>query len=1082
MKVDYQERELRGVKRTICIGLGGTGRNVLMQLRRLIVDRYGKLDQLPIVSFVHLDTDKAAFQISGLRTGNTYHGEDISLRDSEKVSATMSAKEVTNFVQGLERRSQSDRPSPYDHIGRWFPPQLMRNLKAIEEGAKGIRPVGRLAFFHNYPQFRTAVMAAENRTRGYEATLLQKGLRVEPGLNIFVITSLCGGTGSGMFLDVAYSLRKVYGAQGAQILGYLVISPELYGNTPGQNVNTYAALKELNYYTTPGTKFEAVYEQQNLTLVQEPRPPFDYTYLVSSQTAGDYAILEQRKLCNVIAHKIALDFSGEIAPVVSGMRDNFLTHLIQLDRHRRPNSQRYLTFGLAAVYFPRDRITHITLNRISQQLINFWLNGKGQSPDLKLLLEQFLVNYRWQNRLEQRNGLTLRLAESVQEANRPFSEALKNWRNKLERTINECKNQSDRFSLCQQLPREFRQQFRTVQPGETESIRGIWLTRLKQAQPKLTELLKQNIREFLENLLTPSNGNFSVRNVRGWLEALLTELNVEQRDLGERIKNLGSFYTSEQLEKRWRDTEETIREIEQQFQLFGVRKNAQVQSEAQRSLQRVCELIQHNFNLAASQEILALITELQRYVQDLSTQVTSFSRTLDNLLSDGQREEVELRQLNFDEMSGEAIFNDADITRCYETLLPEQELRERLIFTSSEIVSSLTQGQSLAYFIERDRITEQELQSQVYSTIDRLYTHRSSNIVDSVIKRFLENYSASQRSTRLSQIMQEATPLLRLNKSDPYFTDDLQKSARIIGFKDTDEPEVKQFKDLLRKDLGIPDTQLKPTQTEEEILIVTEYAAFPLRLIDGLEEMRKHYEQICNFFTRNLSSFFPHNDYQISWSDIIPPDIQLMEQIEDIFYPCLALDLLGKNPETQQITVRYHDSNRGYEKTINLSPIWNQALEQLAIAPDVRQTLASQLNAEIEKIKRQPNLWNSYYIPKLQRFVQEIDNLPEADPNHLYKEMITGKPATPELPGEEGAIVRFRRRIERELAANQLPEQASPALTSEIIDAEYENQVSDRKSFEEDLVQQLERLVQLRQGGYLTEEQFNKFKQRLLDS
>ena len=29
------------VTRTVCVGLGGTGRDVLMCLRRLIVDRYG---------------------------------------------------------------------------------------------------------------------------------------------------------------------------------------------------------------------------------------------------------------------------------------------------------------------------------------------------------------------------------------------------------------------------------------------------------------------------------------------------------------------------------------------------------------------------------------------------------------------------------------------------------------------------------------------------------------------------------------------------------------------------------------------------------------------------------------------------------------------------------------------------------------------------------------------------------------------------------------------------------------------------------------------------------------------------------
>ena len=250
-----KERNLRGVKRTICIGLGGTGKNVLMQLRRLIVDRYGDLNELPIISFVHIDTDKSASQNSGLRTGNTYHGVSLSFRDAEKVSATMSSKEVTNFVQGLERRNKSDRPSPYDHIGRWFPPQLLSNIKAVEEGAKGIRPVGRLAFFHNYSQIRKAIETAEKRTRGHEANLLQKGLYLEPGLNIFVIGSLCGGTGSGMALDTAYSLRKDYGDQGAQLFGYLVISPELYGNNASQSANTYAALKELNHYTTPGSQF-----------------------------------------------------------------------------------------------------------------------------------------------------------------------------------------------------------------------------------------------------------------------------------------------------------------------------------------------------------------------------------------------------------------------------------------------------------------------------------------------------------------------------------------------------------------------------------------------------------------------------------------------------------------------------------------------------------------------------------------------------------------------------------------------------------------------------------------------------------
>lgn len=376
------ERQSQGIQRTICIGLGGTGRDVLMRIRRLIVDRYKDLSNLPVVSFVHVDTDKEATQAVSLRAGNIYQGVALGLQEAEKVNATITATEISALIQGLEQcRSNRNQPSPYEHIAQWFPPQLLRNIKAIEQGAKGIRPVGRLAFFHNYLKIKNAIEVAEQRTRGHEQALLQNfGLIVDPGLNIFVVGSLCGGTGSGTFLDMAYSLRKAY--PGVHIIGYLVISPELYGNTPNMCANTYAALMELDYYSSPGTQFDACYDQRYLTIVQEKRPAFDYTYLVSKYTEnGNYSIDKQRKLCNVIAHKIALDFSGELAPSVKGMRDNFAQHMIQEDDHPRPNSQWYLTFGLAAIYFPRDRISQITVARITLKLVAFWLQGEGQSPD-----------------------------------------------------------------------------------------------------------------------------------------------------------------------------------------------------------------------------------------------------------------------------------------------------------------------------------------------------------------------------------------------------------------------------------------------------------------------------------------------------------------------------------------------------------------------------------------------------------------------------------------------------------------------------------------------------------------------------
>ncbi|MFM6815127.1 MAG: tubulin-like doman-containing protein, partial [Dolichospermum sp.] len=110
------ETQSRGINRTICIGLGGTGRDVLMRIRRLIVDRYGHLNNLPIVSFVHIDTDKAATQVTGIKTGSNYHGVDLSFKEAEKVGATMSSRDVTRLVEELERSSEYSNYGPYEHI------------------------------------------------------------------------------------------------------------------------------------------------------------------------------------------------------------------------------------------------------------------------------------------------------------------------------------------------------------------------------------------------------------------------------------------------------------------------------------------------------------------------------------------------------------------------------------------------------------------------------------------------------------------------------------------------------------------------------------------------------------------------------------------------------------------------------------------------------------------------------------------------------------------------------------------------------------------------------------------------------
>lgn len=1010
---DHMDRQYRGITRTVCIGLGGTGRDVLMRLRRLIVDKYGKLDNLPIVSFVHIDTDGGASKVTGLSTGSSYQGEDISFRDSERVSAQISAAEVDDFIRAAGHHSGS-QPGPYSHITQWFPPELLRNIRAIDQGAKGIRPVGRLAFFWNYRKIHTTIESAIQRTQGNETRLTQQqGLIVDPGLNIFVVGSLCGGTGSGMFLDTAYSLRNTYAD--VKVNGYLVISPELYGNHPSMCANTYAALMELDYYSRNSTKFEACFDQQLLKIVREQRPPFDFIYLVSNHTEQNkYSIHDQGKLCNVIAHKIALDFISELAPPAKSNRDNFLLRMVDMDQHPRRNCQRYLTFGMSAIYFPRERIAALAANRIKGKLLHFWLQGIGQSPEAQRLLEQFLMECRWHTSLEKKDGIINKLEATGVEANKPFRTLLNACHTKLDAAIDQCKNKEERTQVRQLLLRELREQFRKTLPGDTEATRGAWLTKLQQNRNQITQQFSQDVDQFLVKLLVPHESNFSIQNARNWLDSLQTELDRYQYALEERQRSF-SLKTLEEQEKHWKQLEQLVADHEQGFRLYG--KNSQIQDDLRQALRATEKAIQNNFDLAIALEALAVVGALQQRVQQLNMELTALYNQVSGLGKIYEREQEALQQLNLNEMSGLAIFAEEDIDRCAEVLLPFEDRQAQLVQMTNQVQTLGSRSLSLAGLIGSGQVSQTQLKQDIDVVLEQLCGSRSSSLVQSAIKRFNQSFASTAREATLVQVLREAEPLLPLRK-DLYFDNDAGKSSRLIGFHDSDDLEVQQFKRVLKEHLQVAEQEIKPIQAEDQILFMSEYAAFPLRFIHGLEQYRLHYQRL----THSAHAFLHNERQQNRFTDIIPPDVEVMLRLEEVFYPCLGLGLIQENPEAGQLEFSYYDAALNEYEPISLNPDWSQALEMLVNRQDLRQCLEEQLSSKVNEITTNPSLWEGEagYLRRLQQQIACIRNWEKDHINYDYAVKVAGAKASMDHSAQPGVLTRFIEEVNQKVALKGL--------------------------------------------------------------
>lgn len=456
-------------------------------------------------------------------------------------------------------------------------------------------------------------------------------------------------------------------------------------------------------------------------------------------------------------------------------------------------------------------------------------------------------------------------------------------------------------------------------------------------------------------------------------------------------------------------------------------------------------------------------------------------------------------------MSGEAIFADADTDDCYQSLLPDRDRQAQLALVTTKITEKIGLGESLATCLDTGLIDELQLIEEINLIVDGLFGSRSLDRVQSAVKRFLENYSLSDRATRLEQIWREAEPLLPLNVNDPYFDPILESKIQIsIGFKDTDNREVTQLKDVLKNDIGIQDNWFKPIQAEDEVVFIRHYGAFPLRLIQGLEQMRRHYLN-----QRSYGKSFLHNDYRTVFTDIIPPDGWEMKQLQDIFYPSLAFGLLPYNQQTGLHELQYYDRLRDTHQVNTLSSVWDEALEQLANVKDMTVALNQELDKALDDITNNPPKWESHYLPKLREFVAVVDELPEDDPNYLYKEIVVGTRETLDIKAQEGIINRFWRRMEEKFnqhkqakATLSFSPQNQPLISgttsavndnqtstptnepkpdrNDVWDVEIDDNNSSNNNNAE-IVAKLAQLKKLRDTGIITEEGFKTKEKEILD-
>lgn len=260
--------------RVLVVGIGGTGGLALGQLKKFLNPKGAAVPAN--MRLLHIDT--VTYQS---------HGAD-SLYPAERVSLEL-------------RDPQAVLRNPGNaHFKDWFPDGLA--IQTLVAGAAQIRPLGRLALHAHVERFighlGTTLDALTDRARLAE---MPAGTVTDElgSIEVYVLTSLCGGTGSGMFIDVAQLIRdELRDAPNVHVCDLLLPGPfRRLGATARVSPNAYAALKELDYLASLNEAVEV--RLGGGRVLRMERSPFDLVYLVVHvderfDTTTDIEVLAQQ--------------------------------------------------------------------------------------------------------------------------------------------------------------------------------------------------------------------------------------------------------------------------------------------------------------------------------------------------------------------------------------------------------------------------------------------------------------------------------------------------------------------------------------------------------------------------------------------------------------------------------------------------------------------------------------------------------------------------------------------------------------------------------------------------------------------
>lgn len=837
--VDQNEAEGRkkGISRSILIGLGGTGHEIVLDVRRRLIGKYGSLDKIPIIAYTVLDADAG---IKGLKPV----ADDPALNKAINLDP---ADKIHTAVRGMDSLLR-ELPS-YPHIKSWIDPAALKG--DVELGAGAIRARGRLAFFWNYADIAKKFEEKYNQVKlksNIDHTLSSNtDLTIGEGVTVYLVGSLMGGTGSGMFLDAAYTVRNRL--PDAQIIGIFTIPPASGAVAVDNRANTYAALLELNHYSDNSSIFQAQYAKDQLPLPEEigGKPPFTYCYLVDKE--GPNTHIEVSQLVSMVGNSIFLDLTSEFQRQKKSNRDNYSAFLTEGDDLGCPQS--FVSFGLSSLFFPKDKVRQACANRLAKEIIKEWMTPLDRSTNIPAFSAQ-----EWS-----KLGL---LRDDVKNA-------LLHWED----------GQGDgsiRDSIIAQW-NTLNQSYAMDYPGH-KSVAATFVaqdddltSRLRDTDPNpdVLQKLPVNLGEYTRGLQTNLRAQLPEKKnaLSNWVAHIVNEPAHRHTVAREVLIKWGDLITGEvrAIEAEAKQTRELaksdadrksaltqkINDYASDFSL-GMVPGARKKSIDEGKEEFVSAARSAHSNMVderVSDYLLKFYQEIGKHLTFLMSELDKYIVLVTELRDKFASQEEQAISLPT-HINGQVIFNPGvlgkngfeggDIAHYYALYAGEAQVVNK---TQTDIRHALKLNETI-YALKN--LHRKDIMAQMLARCQSVFAGLDN---ESVLERFYQLYrnSPTQAENQFMTVWNAAQPFVKIDENDANwkFKDNLKCKPTVVGLMHGNEPETtseNEFLDLMKDQIaGLDGQNIARNPEPHEVLFIRERAAFPLRLLAGLDNYKYVYDQ-----------------------------------------------------------------------------------------------------------------------------------------------------------------------------------------------------------------------------------------------